>query len=204
MAGPDGRGLDTWEVIEAATGHAMKPFAMIAEALQSAGIEREAIEGIVVGLGPGSYTGIRAAIALAQGWQLAGGTKLVGMSSAEGVAAQAQADGITGKCSVVIDAQREEFYVADYEIGPAGLREIVPLRLATLAEVRGLAAAGEQLIGPEVSRWFPQARVAFPRAARLGECAVTRRDFVAGETLTPIYLRETTFVKAPPARTRPG
>lgn len=204
VGSPDGRGLATWEVVAAATGHAMKPFAMIEEALQSAGVEREAIEGIVVGLGPGSYTGIRAAIALAQGWQLAAGTKLMGMSSAEGVAAQAQADGITGKFSVVIDAQREEFYVADYEMGPAGRREIVPLRLATLAEVRGRAGAGEQLIGPEVTRWFPQARLAFPRAARLAECAVARSNFVAGETLTPIYLRETAFVKAPPARTRPG
>lgn len=204
VAGSDNRGLATYEVVETAPGHAMKPFAMIEEVLRSAGVEREAIDGIVVGLGPGSYTGIRAAIALAQGWQLAAGTKLLGGSSAGCLAAQAQADGVTGRFSVVMDAQREEFYVADYEAGPDGLREISPLRLATLAEVRGREAAGEQLVGPDVTRWFPKARVVFPRAARLGERALTRTDFVAGETLVPIYLRETTFVKASPPRVISG
>jgi hypothetical protein len=116
------------------------------------------------------------------------------------VAAQAHADGISGRFSVVIDAQREEFYVADYAAGPDGLREIAPLRLATRAELRGREGAGEQLVGPDVTRWFPQARVGFPRAARLRERALSRTDFVAGERLVPIYLRETTFVKAPAPR----
>ncbi len=200
IAGPSGSVQATGEVVETAAGHSMKPFAMIAEALQSAGVEREAIEGIVVGLGPGSYTGIRAAIALAQGWQLAAGIKLLGGSSAECVAAEAQADGITGRFSVVIDAQREEFYVADYLAGPDGLREIAALRLATLAAVREREGAGQPLVGPDVTRWFPQARVGFPRAARLAERALARTDFVAGEALAPIYLRETAFVKAPPRR----
>lgn len=199
-ADADGRPLATSEVVVTAIGHSMKPFAMIEEALRQTRLEREQIEGIVVGLGPGSYTGIRAAIALAQGWQLATGTKLLGGSSAECVAAQAQVDGITGKLSVVIDAQRGEFYLADYEIVPGAMREISPLRLATLAEVREREGAGEWLVGPEVTRWFPNGRVVFPRAAWLGKCAVTRSDFAAGETLAPIYLRETTFVKAPPPR----
>ena len=200
VAGPGGRPLAIREVVEATTGHRTKPLAMIQEALRSAGVEREQIEAIVVGLGPGSYTGIRAAIALAQGWQLATSVKLLGISSAEGVAAQAQADGILGQVSVVIDALREEFYVADFEMIPGGMRELSPLRLATLAEVRGLEVGGGRLVGPEVARWFPNGRVLFPRAARLGELAVTRRNFVGGEALTPIYLRETTFVKAPPPR----
>ena len=200
VADADGRPLTTSEVVETATGHTMKPFVMIEEALRSAGVERERIEVIVVGLGPGSYTGIRAAIALAQGWRLVTGAKLLGVSSAECMAAQAQADGLTGKFSVVIDAQRQEFYLADYEIDPGGRRQLAPLRLATLAEVREREAAGERLVGPEVTRWFPDGRMLFPSAARLGEIAAKRSDFVAGEKLEPIYLRETTFVKAPPTR----
>ena len=199
----DDRPLTTSEVVEAATGHTMMPFAMIEKALRSAGVEREGIEVIVVGLGPGSYTGIRAAIALAQGWQLATGAKVLGVSSAECVAAQAQAEGLTGKFSVVIDAQRQEFYLADYEIAPGGRRQLAPLRLATLAEVREREVAGEQLVGPEVTRWFPKGQLLFPRAARLGEGAAKRNDFVAGEKLEPIYLRETTFVKAPLLRIIP-
>ena len=52
---------------------------MIESALAEAKIEREQIEVIAVGLGPGSYTGIRAAISVAQGWQLARGVKLLGV-----------------------------------------------------------------------------------------------------------------------------
>jgi tRNA threonylcarbamoyladenosine biosynthesis protein TsaB len=173
---------------------------MIEKALRSAGVEREGIEVIVVGLRPGSFTGIRAAIALAQGWQLATGAKVLGVSSAECVAAQAQAEGSKGKFSVVIDAQRQEFYLADYEIDPCRRRQLAPLRLATLAEVREREVAGERLLGPEVSRWFPKGLLIFPSAARLAESVGKRSNFVAGEKLEPIYLRETTFVKAPPHR----
>src|SRR5215203_4547986 len=52
-------------------GRSTNPFALVEQALQNARMEREEIDCIAVGLGPGSYTGIRSAIALAQGWQLA-------------------------------------------------------------------------------------------------------------------------------------
>ena len=192
------------EVIDTAPGNAMKPLALAEQALGQAGLEREQIECIVVGLGPGSYTGIRAAIALAQGWQLGRGVKLLGISSAECVAAQAQAEGVTGKVAVVIDAQRGEFYLAGHEISAGARSEISPLRLATLAEAQAREQAGELLIGPEVTRWFPEGRVVFPRAAMLAQLARGRSNFMAGEKLEPIYLRETTFVKAPPSRILPA
>ena len=80
---------------------------LVEEALRQAQLERAQIECLAVGLGPGSYNGIRLAIALAQGWQLARPVKLLGISSAECLAAQAQAEGIFGRVQVVIDAQRE-------------------------------------------------------------------------------------------------
>src|SRR5690242_11787704 len=48
---------------------------MIDEALGQARIQPEQIECVAVGLGPGSYNGIRQAIAMAQGWQLAAGDR---------------------------------------------------------------------------------------------------------------------------------
>jgi len=188
------------EIIETASGKTMKPLNLVEEAMKQAGLEREQVECVAIGLGPGSYTGIRVAIALAQGWQLARGLKLLGISSAECVATQAQAEGFEGKCAIVIDAQREEFYFAAYEMGATGLREVEPLKLATMAELRKREKTGETLIGPEVTRWFTEGRVVFPRAGTLGRLALERQDFVAGEKLEPIYLRETKFVKAPPAR----
>jgi tRNA threonylcarbamoyladenosine biosynthesis protein TsaB len=173
-------------------GRDTKAFALIEKVLAAAKIAREEIEVIAVGLGPGSYTGIRAAIAVAQGWQLARGVKLLGISSAECLAAQAQ--GIFGRVNVVIDAQRGEFYLATWEISAAARAEIAPLKIVTAAEIEARKLAGEICAGPAAEP------VLFPSAAMLARLAAGRSDFVAGEDLSPIYLRETNFVKAPPTR----
>src|SRR6185369_14571863 len=110
--------------------------ALIQHALNEAGIEREAIDTIALGLGPGSYAGIRAAIALAQGWQLACGVRLLGVSTVEGLATQAMAAGVVGSAHVVIDAQRREFYLASYELLQGDCRLTHPLQLVTEAEIR--------------------------------------------------------------------
>ena len=205
MQGEAGAGLHCLgEAIETGA-RATDALGLVEGALRQAQLDRGQVECLVVGLGPGSYTGIRLAIALAQGWQLAAPVKLLGISSAECLAAQAQAEGIVGRVGIVIDAQRNEFCLAAYDVGPQARREIEPLRLATFAEVQACQQAGALLIGPEVTKWFPGGRLLFPRAATLGHLARDRADFVAGERLEPIYLRETRFVKAPlPRRLAPG
>jgi tRNA threonylcarbamoyl adenosine modification protein YeaZ len=187
------------EVIETG-GRATRAIGMIESALRDAQLEREQIDCVAVGLGPGSYSGIRAGIAFAQGWQLARNVRLLGISGVECIAQQAVADGLAGTINIVIDAQRNEFYLAQYTLSEKAWTEPQPLRLATLAEVQETERAGQTLVGPEVTRWFPGGRVVYPRAAVLGQIALRRSDFVPGEKLEPIYLRETTFVKAPPPR----
>ncbi len=176
---------------------------MIEQALQEAGIEREQIEVLATGVGPGSYTGIRAAISLAQGWHLASGVKLLAISSADCLATVAQQAGITGTVAVVIDAQRGEFYLAKYKLGPDSCQTATPLQLVTAAQVQSSLAAGDHIVGgPEANR-FPGHRLMFPRAATLGQLALQRDDFIAPHLIEPIYLREVNFVKAPPARILP-
>jgi len=190
------------EVVETGAGGTMA-FEMIQAALREAKLEREQIEVLAIGLGPGSYTGIRVALSIAQGWQLAsrpGGMKLLGVSSAEGVAAQARAEQIRGRVNVVIDAQRNEFYLAAYEISASGWKEIEPLRIVARREVESLAEAKQILIGPEIMRWFPNGRRILPRAAMMGQLALSRNGFATGAGLEPIYLRESNYVKAPPGR----
>ncbi len=190
------------EVVE--TGSlSTQAFGMIEGALRAAELEREQIECVAVGLGPGSYTGIRAALALAQGWQLARPIKALGISSADVIAAQAQADGTRGNVSVVIDAQRGEFYLARYELGDVGWRGIQPLRLVARAEIEQRQSGGDLVMGPEAGKWFPHGRAVFPRAAMLAQLAAKRSDFVRADALEPLYLRETKFVKAPPRRVLP-
>jgi len=179
-------------------GH--RALGLVEEALRQARCEREQIETLAIGLGPGSYTGIRGAIALAQGWQLGRGVNVIGLSSVEGLAAGAEREKVFGPVGIIIDAQRNEFYLGRYEISPGTWREMETLRLAPFAEIEELARRGERLIGPGVETWFPSARNLYPDAAILGRLAGARREFVPAEKLEPIYLRETAFKKAPPSR----
>ena len=141
---------------------------MIETALREVGLEREQIDVIAVGLGPGSYTGIRVALSIAQGWQLARGVKLLGISSVECLVAQAQSEKIFGRVNVVIDAQRNEFYRAAYEISQSAWKEIEPLQITGPAEIQSRTTTGETWIGPEATRWFPSGRIIFPRAQQCG------------------------------------
>jgi tRNA threonylcarbamoyladenosine biosynthesis protein TsaB len=171
-------------------------FAIIEKVLTQAKLEREEIEAIAVGLGPGSYTGIRAAIALAQGWQLARGIKTLGVSSTAAMAAQAQTEKIFGRVSIVVNAQREEFYLATYEITEAAQTEIEPLKILPVAEIQLRAKQGQVLIGPEAAKKIQNGRAIFPPAAAVAKLAANKNDFLPAEKLEPIYLRETNFVKA--------
>lgn len=177
-----------------------RPLGLVEEALRLAGCEREDIGTLAIGLGPGSYTGIRGAIALAQGWQLGRGIHLIGLGSVECLAAGAEQEKIFGPVNIIVDAQRNEFYLARYEIAPGSWRETQALRLAPLAGMEALVRSGEPMLGPDAAEWFPSARNLYPDAAILGRLAAARRDFAAGEKLEPIYLRETAFKKAPPSR----
>lgn len=179
---------------------ANRTLSLVQTALGEARLEREQIECLAIGLGPGSYTGIRSAIALAQGWQLALGTKMIGVNSFECLAAGAQLDNIQGRVNLVIDAQRDEFYLARYNVEAAGYQQIEPVHLAGMKEVLAHAAAGEWIAGPQAIHGLPHARILFPDAATLGKLAATRNDFIPGEMLEPIYLREPRFVKATPPR----
>jgi tRNA threonylcarbamoyladenosine biosynthesis protein TsaB len=176
---------------------------LVEESLRQANCEREEVETIAVGLGPGSYNGIRAAIAFAQGWQLGRGVNLIGLSSIECLAARAEMEKVFGLVNIVVDAQRNEFYLARYEIGTGARRVVEPLRLAALAEIEKKDAAGEKIVGPDILSWFPRAINIYPDAAMLGSLAAGRHDFVSGDKLEPIYLRETAFKKAPPLRILP-
>jgi tRNA threonylcarbamoyladenosine biosynthesis protein TsaB len=160
-------------------------FGLISKVLAQAHVTREQVEVIALGLGPGSYTGVRAAIAVAQGWQLARAVKLLGISSAEAMALRAQQEGIFGRLNVVVDAQKGEFYLGIWDISADKREEVSPLRIAPAAEVAGLASC----IGPAAKT------VLFPDAASVAILAAGRSDYIRGNQMSPIYLRETSFVK---------
>ncbi|MCL5099220.1 MAG: tRNA (adenosine(37)-N6)-threonylcarbamoyltransferase complex dimerization subunit type 1 TsaB, partial [Candidatus Omnitrophica bacterium] len=180
--------------------HALR---LVDRALKEAGLEPNDIQCLAIGLGPGSYTGIRSAIALAQGWQLARPVKLLGISSVECLAARAHANGTRGRVQIVIDAQRDEFYVAAYEIGNVDWKLVEPLHLSHPEQISAASPADGSIIGPDACPGFAGGRMVFPEAGFLGRLAAGRRDFVSGFELEPIYPREAAFIKAPPPRILP-
>ncbi len=182
-------------------------FEIIEDVLAQAGIARGRIEALAVGLGPGSYTGVRASVAAVQGWQLARGTKTTGVSSVAAIAAQAQAEKIFGRVNVVVNAQREEFYLAVYDIAEGATREAEPLRISPRAHVQSLVNEGCILAGPDAAGFFPngaKVRTVYPRASAISVLAAAQNSFLPAENLTPIYLRETNFTRAKPPRNPSG
>ena len=184
-------GVTLAEAMEAHQLRGTNAFQLIEKVLAEGKVSRAEIEVIAVGLGPGSYTGIRAAIAVAQGWQLATGVKLLGVSSADSLAAQAQAAKMSGRVNIVIDAQRGEFYLAAWDISATRREAVSPLQIVSGTEISARLAAGEICAGPTTQPPL------YPKAAMVANLAAGRMDFLPGEKLEPVYLRETSFVKAP-------
>lgn len=169
---------------------------MIDRALHEASLAPSGITSLAVGLGPGSYTGIRIAIAIAQGWELAHCTPLIGIDSTEAIAHRALESGIQGPVAVVVDAHRGEFYVAEYTLGPGTALCIAPLRIAQRTDLQGLADRKVHLVGPDLIGFQLSGTTVVPDAATVAKLARKHPAATAPELLQPIYLRSTTFVKS--------
>jgi tRNA threonylcarbamoyl adenosine modification protein YeaZ len=195
----DGHSSDVHEVTDAG-GKGTRAFSLITEALSLAKVQRKEIDCLAVALGPGSYTGIRVAISIAQGWQLATEQRTAGISTVDVLATQAQEKGSRGEIEVIVDAQRGELYWTRYTVEDEWLKIMQPLRLAQPQEVKSAVNNEQQIIGPEAGAWFPGATPMFPSAAVLAKLALAGRSFVPAQMLEPVYLRETTFIKAPRPR----
>jgi tRNA threonylcarbamoyladenosine biosynthesis protein TsaB len=170
------------------------PLTLIDEALKKANLNHAAIETISIGIGPGSYTGIRSAIATAQGWQLARNINLLPIPSAEILAANAAANGQRGETHFIIDAQRHEYYHTTWKLTEDNQSQTTPLHIIPVT-----VAAELKTFGPD-SAGLPSCDLLFPDAAILAQLAAGRTDFQPGETIEPIYLRPIEFTKAPPLR----
>lgn len=90
------------------------------EVLAQASLRRSDIDALLVGRGPGSFTGVRIGIATAKGLACGLGIPLYGASALDAVAWTAWKRGMRGRVAVAADAMRGEVYPGIYELDEEG------------------------------------------------------------------------------------
>jgi len=179
------------------------------ELLALARVELESLACIAFGRGPGSFTGLRVSVAVAQGLAAVTGVPLLPVSSLLGLAERARREAGCRRALVCVDAHMGEVYFAVAECRGGTVEIVGGERLGRPAEVvapegsdwcavgSGLAAYAEPLAGviraaeqvlPEL---VPSAESLLPQA---------KRDLAAGRAASPsaalpVYLREHTAWK---------
>ena len=157
--------------------------------LREADVKLDAVTGIVVGVGPGPYTGLRVGLVTAAALGDALGVPVHGVCTLDGIA---YAAGLDEPFTVATDARRKEVYWARYDSARSRATDPAVDRPADIAElVAGLPSvgAGAELY-PEV---FTQLRPGFPvhqSAAALAALAAVK--LAEGEAFLPplpLYLR---------------
>ena len=88
--------------------HTSRLLPMIAQLLEEAGCGWDQLDRVVVGVGPGTFTGLRIGVATARALAQARGLELVGVSTLESLALGSDADAV---CAV-LDARRGEVFAA--------------------------------------------------------------------------------------------
>ncbi|MFB6571615.1 tRNA (adenosine(37)-N6)-threonylcarbamoyltransferase complex dimerization subunit type 1 TsaB [Streptomyces noursei] len=173
--------------------------------LAEAGHKLAEVSDIVVGVGPGPYTGLRVGLVTATTFGAALGVPVHGLCSLDGIA---HASGLTEPFVVATDARRKEVYWARYarpspDHRPGTSRSAAPLPLTRLTEpavdrpadlaeqVAGVPAVGAgALLYDTVFTGVLRDGPAHQSAAALAELAA--RKLAAGEELLPprpLYLR---------------
>jgi tRNA threonylcarbamoyladenosine biosynthesis protein TsaB len=164
------------EVLGERTSRAVTLLEDVDALLRQSGMHTRAVEALAVGIGPGSFTGVRIGLATARGLALALGVPVAGVSTLAALAA-----GAPGALPV-IDARRREVFVPGRVLAPADV-EVEPGQVCVgsgavrYREV--LEGKGAEIPPDSDERHLPRARFH----------AQLAHDFGPAEQVEPLYLR---------------
>jgi len=167
--------------------------------LRAEGLAPRDLTGVVVGRGPGSYTGLRVGLISAKALAYALGCELRAVDTFAAIAEQAPAE--AREVWVMADALQNQVYVQCFERVQDRRRPVQPLRISSIEEALWLIAPGAWVTGPGVpvySDRIPQTSRLVPEADReprlenvytvgMRTAPLSREEVFA---LEPLYLRE--------------
>jgi tRNA threonylcarbamoyl adenosine modification protein YeaZ len=164
------------EVLGERTSRAVTLLEDVDALVRQAGMRTQQLEALAVGIGPGSFTGVRIGLATARGLAFALGVPVAGVSTLDALAA-----GAPGALAV-IDARRREIFVPGRVLAPAELdlgdkRLCVGSGAVRYREV--LEAKGAEVPPDGDERHIPRARFH----------ALLADDFRPADEVEPLYLR---------------
>ena len=199
----DGQVLERFEV--APRRHAELSLPWAEQLLAEAGVARSQLDAIALSRGPGAFTGVRLAIAIAQGIALALDRPLLPVSTLQTLALRAPAD--APRVLACIDARLGELYAARYLRDADGELQLqerellvapdavqLPADDSSWAGVGTGFAAGEGVLSARLqSRLSSVDAQALPGAAdvlKIAVPAMLRGEAIAPELVQPAYLRD--------------
>jgi len=210
-ARPDREALLAWRGVEPARGHGERLIALVEAVLAEAELRYEALGALAVNHGPGSFTGVRSAVAAARGLALAADLGVLAVSSLQALATGLEPElappARRGEVLAALDARRGEVYVQrfgpDLRPHPGALgtpRAMPPEDVVAFLDGRpGLAplrlvGSGASLIEAHLPAEAPAVVETVRVDARLvARCAARRLAAgerpVPGPAVRPLYLR---------------
>ncbi|HIC8839225.1 MULTISPECIES: tRNA (adenosine(37)-N6)-threonylcarbamoyltransferase complex dimerization subunit type 1 TsaB [Aeromonas] len=203
-----------WE--EAPRDHTRKILPMVQAVLEDAGISLSDLDAIAFGRGPGSFTGVRIGISVAQGLAFGAGVPLIGISTLAAMAQGAYRLDGAEQVLTAIDARMNEVYFGRYELIDGRMQLVgdeVVSEPAALVDARGkltgpvtCVGTGFETYGETLSGLADElavSQVRFPAAEDM--LPLARAAWLAGEAVpveqaTPVYLRDKVTWKKLPGR----
>jgi tRNA threonylcarbamoyl adenosine modification protein YeaZ len=169
---------------------------LIARAMEEAGIVRQDLTAIAVGVGPGPFTGLRVGIVTARTLGFVLEIPVYGVCSLDAVAAEVVGTAAsTGSFLVATDARRKEVYLASYDSDGRRLEGPVVTRPADVATTAPVAGAGPALYPDH----FPHA-IAPDRPSAGWIATAVSAELVDLLDPEPLYLRRPDAVAGAPRK----
>lgn len=204
---PEGR-LQRYQ--EQANIHSMQLLRMIDELLNEAGIDLGKVELLGVGVGPGSFTGLRIGVGVAQGLAYARQIPIAAVSSLRALAQSQVTHASPGDHFVCgLDARMNEMYWAAFQLRDDGrLQQIGDHYVCAPGQVSlhtGVAGKNifvgnawqvyQPLLAQDISEQLSeQAEISLlPQALHIAECAIAENEsgsLADWRTLKPLYVRD--------------